>query len=100
MCRRPRTGPGLVFFKAFPVAEFTKKEFKHKDGGILLRAVVLAQLVERPLPIPKVGILNPVIGKNIYIEHLFSVNCIEKDKNKGKEAWNGLPNKRSRHFLW
>ena len=31
---------------------------------------------------------NPVIGK-IYIEHLFTVNCIEKTKIKKKEAGNG-----------
>ena len=30
-------------------------------------AVVVAQLVEKSLPIPKVRGLNPVIGKNLYI---------------------------------
>ena len=52
-------------------------------------AVVLAQLVEWSLPIPEVCILNPVIGNNLYIEHLFTVNCIEKTKIKNKEAGNG-----------
>ena len=35
--------------------------------------MVVAQLVERSLPIPE------VISK-IYIEHLFTVNCVEKTK--------------------
>ena len=48
-------------------------------------AVVVAQLVERSLPIPKVHGLNPVISK-IYIEHLFTVNCIEKTKIKEKRG--------------
>ena len=43
------------------------------------RAVIVAQFVEQFLLIPEVCSLNPVIG-NIYIEHLFSVNCIEKTK--------------------
>ena len=59
-----------------------------KIGGKNERAVVIAQLVERSLPIPEVHSSNPVIGK-IYIEHLFSVNCMEKTKIKKKEAWNG-----------
>ena len=49
-------------------------------------AVVVAQFVERLLPIPEVLSLNPVIGK-FYIEHLFTVNWIEKMKIKKKEAW-------------
>ena len=44
-------------------------------------AVVVAQLKERALPIPEVCGSNPVIGKNLYIEHLFTVNCIEKEKD-------------------
>ena len=36
-----------------------------------------------PLAIPEVRGLNPGIGK-IYIEHLFTVNCIEKTKRKKK----------------
>ena len=43
-------------------------------------AVVVAQLIERALPIPEVCGSNPVIGKNLYIEHLLIVNCIEKTK--------------------
>ena len=39
--------------------------------------MVVAQLVEQPPPIPQVRSLNLVIGK-IYIEHIFTVNCIEK----------------------
>ena len=50
-------------------------------------AVVVAQLVERSLPIPEVHSSNPVIGK-IYIEHLFTINCIEKTKiNKRGREW-------------
>ena len=44
--------------------------------------MVVAQLVERLLPTEACG-SNPVIGK-IYIEHLFTVNCIEKIKMKTK----------------
>ena len=46
-------------------------------------AVVEAQLLERSLPTPEVCGSNPGIG-NIYIEHLFPVNCIEKMKIKKK----------------
>ena len=49
--------------------------------------VVVAQLVERLLPIPEAHGLNPVIGKNLY--WIFTVNCIEKTKIKKKEAENG-----------
>ena len=42
-------------------------------------AVVVAQLVEWLLPIPEVRGSNPVIGNfYIYIEHLFTVNCVLK----------------------
>ena len=51
-------------------------------------AVVVAQLVERLLPIPEVRGSNPVIGKHLYWT-LFTVNCIEKTKIKEKEAENG-----------
>ena len=51
-------------------------------------AVVVAQLVERSLPIPDVRSLNPVIGKHLYWT-LFTFNCIEKTKIKEKEAGNG-----------
>ena len=47
--------------------------------------MVVAQLVEQSLLIPEVHGSNPVIHK-IYIEHLFTVNCIE---NREKEAGNG-----------
>ena len=50
-------------------------------------AVVVAQLVERPLPIPEVCCSNPVIGKN-YIEHFSILNCFENKKIKKKEARN------------
>ena len=51
----------------------------------VLWAVVVAQLVERSLAIPEDQGWNPVIGK-IYIEHLFTVNCIEKTKIKKKRS--------------
>ena len=35
--------------------------------SILLWAVVVTQLVERLLPIPRVRSLNPVISKNLYL---------------------------------
>ena len=47
------------------------------------RAVVVAKLKEWSLPTPEVYGSNPVIS-NIYIEHLFTVNCIEKTKIKKK----------------
>ena len=47
----------------------------------VLWSVVVAQLVERSLAIPEDQGWNPVIGK-IYIEHLFTVNCILKTKIK------------------
>ena len=46
---------------------------------------MVAQLVERLLPISEVRRSNPVIGK-IYIDRLFTVKCFEKAK---KEARNG-----------
>ena len=45
--------------------------------------VVVAESVERLLPIPEVCSSNPVIGKNIY--WAFTVNCIEKMKIKKKK---------------
>ena len=54
-----------------------------------IRAVDMAQLVWRPIPISEVRGSNPVIGKNLHIEHLFTVNCIEKTKIKEKEVGNG-----------
>ena len=46
-------------------------------------AVVVAQLVERLLPMPEVRGSNPVTGKNLY--WTFIVNCIEKMKIKAVE---------------
>ena len=51
---------------------------------LVLRAVVVAQLVERSLPTPEIHGSNPAIGK------IVSTNCmIKKDENKEKEARNG-----------
>ena len=51
-------------------------------------SAVVVQLVERLLPIPEVRGLNPVISKNLY----WTLYCqlYWKDKNKEKEAGNGL----------
>ena len=51
----------------------------------------MAQLVERSLRIPEVRGLNPVIGKNLLIlnNFVYCQLCIEKTKNKEKEAGNG-----------
>ena len=44
--------------------------------------VLLAQLVERSLPTPQVHGSNPVVGNLLYVEYLFTINCIEKTKIK------------------
>ena len=56
-----------------------------------IRAVVVAQLVERLLPISEVCGSNPVIGKKLFIywTFVFCQLCIEKTKIKKKEAGNG-----------
>ena len=56
----------------------------------------VAQLVERPLPIPEVRGSNPVI----YMEHLFTVNCVLKRRKEKKknEAGNG-PFKKIIHLV-
>ena len=60
--------------------------------------MVLAQLVEWSLPIPEVRGSNPVIGKKyLYIEHLFTVNCVlksQKIKKKRPGMAHFLKNKR------
>ena len=45
--------------------------FNAENIFVGLRAVVVAQLVERSILLPEVQGSNPVIGK-IYIEHLFA----------------------------
>ena len=47
-----------------------------------IKAVFVAQLVERLLLIPEVRSSNPVNNKNLY--WTFTVNCIEKTKIKKK----------------
>ena len=51
-----------------------------------LLAVVVAQLVERSLPIPEVYGLNPVSSENL--NWIFTVNCFEKTKIKKKRGRN------------
>ena len=50
--------------------------------------VVVAQLVERSLHTPEVSV-QIQSAANFYIEHMFTVNCIEKMKIKKKSAVNG-----------
>ena len=50
-------------------------------------AVLVAQLVEKSLPTPKVHGSNRIIGK-IHIAHLLAVNCFEKMKIKKWESEN------------
>ena len=53
-------------------------------------AVVVAQLVERSLPIPKVHGSNPVNGKNIFLLNICLLSTVYwKAENKEKEAENG-----------
>ena len=52
------------------------------------RAVVVAQLAERLLPIPEDPGSNPVIG-NFYMGHYLLLTVCRKDENKEKEAGNG-----------
>ena len=52
-----------VVFQHFPEG----LELLEDKVAIKLRAVVVAQLVERSLPIPEVRGSNPVIGKNLFI---------------------------------
>ena len=47
-------------------------------------AVVVAQLVERLLPIPEVRGSNPVIGKDLNLTFVYCQLCIEKTKIKKK----------------
>ena len=49
----------------------------------IFEVVAVAQLVERSLPKPEVHSSNPVVGKK-FIEHLFTINYIEKKKLKKK----------------
>ena len=52
----------------------------------MLGSGCVAQLVERSLPLPEVHGSNTVIGKKIiYIEHLFTVNCVLKGRKKRKK---------------
>ena len=61
-------------------------------------AVVVAQLVEQSLPIPKVRGSNPVIGKKLYLYWTFFYRqlCIEKTKIKKRgRVW---PIYKKKHF--
>ena len=49
--------------------------------------MVVAQLVERSLPIPEIRILNTVIGKNLFILYICFLSTVYwKDENRENEA--------------
>ena len=55
-------------------------------------AVVVAQLVERSIPIPEVRGSNPVIGNKLFILNICFLSTVywkDKNKEKEKEAGNG-----------
>ena len=73
----------VSFSIEFECEKNENKQKRSQDWAIFLKkrnhcAVVVAQLVERSLPTPEVRCSNPVIGKNLFIEHLFTVNCVLK----------------------
>ena len=43
-------------------------------GENIIRAVVVSQLAERPLPIPEVRGSNPLNSKTLNIVHLFTID--------------------------
>ena len=73
-------------------------------SSILEVAVVVAQLVERSLPIPEVRSSNPVIGKNLFILNICLLSTVYwKDKNKEKRGreWPFLKKSIFEvHFVW
>ena len=91
-CPKSNKSPDLVTLDKIMFAEsdcfatyVVRKEFNIKGWNI--EAVVVAQLVERSPPTPEIRSSYPVIGKT-FIEHLLTVNCVEKTKIKKKEAGN------------
>ena len=53
-----------------------------------MRAVDVAQSVERPLPTVEVCSSNPAMDRNLYL-NIYCQLTIKKDENKEKEAKNG-----------
>ena len=49
---------------------------RKKNPTEKIDAVVVAQLVERSLPIPEVHSLNPVIGKNLFILNICLLSTV------------------------
>ena len=60
--------------------------------------MVGAQLAERSLSTPEICGSIPVFGKN-FIEHLFTVNCIEKTKIAAAFNINGTNSIRKTYFI-
>ena len=61
--------------------------------------MVVAQLVERSLPLPEVRGSNPVIGKNLFILNICLLSTVYwKDENKEKEARIGPFFKKKKKF--
>ena len=72
---------GMIIILNFFILLFTNHAMKKCRVGQFCRAVVVAQLVERSLPIPDVRGSNPVIGKNLFIMNIYlllTVNCVLK----------------------
>ena len=65
----------------------------------ILWEVVVAQLVERSLPIPEVRGLNPVISKILFIniKQLYTINCVLKRRKLIKRGQE-LPIVLKKHF--
>ena len=72
MCQVPiKYQPSVAFYPIFSVVNIQIKvhfctKLMRKILYLIFRAVVVAQLVERLLPIPEVRGSNPVIGKNLF----------------------------------
>ena len=78
MFRYRMGGPGIELTTSQGISsKYRNHHSTYKPAPKSLWAVVVAQLVERSLPISEVCGSNPVIGKNLYtyFEHLFTVNC-------------------------
>ena len=62
-----------------------------RRNEVIAGAVVVAQLVERLLPIPDVRSSNPVIGK-IYIERRVLQTALKRPKNQNRSGMSHLKN--------
>ena len=76
----------LLFTTEQPRKVWRRRRRWHARKEAKTKGVVVAQLVERLIPITKVRGSNPVIGKNLFINWTFVYCqlCIEKTKIKKK----------------